>query len=64
MKLQQFIPCSLPVSGLALVAALNLAQAQQATEYQPGIGQEGKDVVWVPTNQAVVNKMLDLRRLV
>ena len=60
MKLQQFIPCLLPVSGLALVAALSLAQAQQATEYQPGIGQEGKDVVWVPTNQAVVNKMLDM----
>src|SRR5476651_608699 len=60
MKLQQFIPCLLPVSGLALVAALSLAQAQQATEYQPGIGQEGKDVVWVATNQAVVNKMLDM----
>jgi hypothetical protein len=34
--------------------------AQPATEYQPGIGQEGKDVVWVPTDQLLVNKILDL----
>ena len=46
--------------GLALVAALNLSQAQPATEYEPSVGQEGKDVVWVPTSQALVDKMLDL----
>jgi Methyltransferase domain len=46
--------------GLALVAALNLSQAQPAAEYQPSVGQEGKDVVWVPTNNALVDKMLDL----
>ncbi len=46
--------------GLALVAALNLSQAQPATEYQPSVGQEGKDVVWVPTDLALVDKMLDL----
>src|SRR4249919_2737067 len=63
MKLQQLIPCPLPVSGLALVAALSLAQAQPATEYQPGVGQEGKDVVWVPTNQALVDKMLDMAKV-
>ncbi len=60
MKLQHFIPRLLPVSGLALVAALSLAQAQQATEYQPSVGQEGKDVVWVPTPQSLVDKILDL----
>ena len=46
--------------GLALVAALNLSQAQPATGYQPSVGQEGKDVVWVPTSNALVDKMLDL----
>ena len=46
--------------GLALVAALNLSQAQPATEYQPSEGQEGKDVVWIPTSPALVDKMLDL----
>jgi hypothetical protein len=31
-----------------------------AKPYEPTVGQEGKDVVWVPTPQAVVDKMLDL----
>jgi Methyltransferase domain len=46
--------------GPALVAALNLAQAPPATEYQPSVGQDGKDVVWVPTSHALLDKMLDL----
>jgi Methyltransferase domain len=46
--------------GLPLAAALNLSQAQPATEYQPSVGQDGKDVVWVPTGHALVDKMLDL----
>lgn len=29
-------------------------------EFQPEVGQEGKDVVWVPTPQSLVEKMLDL----
>ena len=45
--------------GLGLGAALNLSQAQPAEEYQPSVGQEGKDVVWVPTPHALVDKMLD-----
>src|ERR1700693_4104825 len=53
------------VTAAALVALAVAAQparvwAQPATEYQPGIGQDGKDVVWVPTDQALVNKILDL----
>jgi hypothetical protein len=63
MKLREFMPRLLSVSGLALGAALSLAQAQPATEYQPGVGQEGKDVVWVPTNQALVDKMLDMAKI-
>jgi SAM-dependent methyltransferase len=51
------------MSGFALVAALSLAHAQPATEYKPDVGQEGKDVVWVPTNQLLVNKMLDLAKV-
>ena len=46
--------------GLALAAALSLSQAQTSTDYQPSVGQEGKDVVWVPTSQELVDKMLDL----
>ena len=40
-----------------------LAGAQPATEtkpYEPEVGQQGKDVVWVPTADALVEKMLDL----
>ena len=31
-------------------------------DFQPYSGQEGKDVVWVPTPQALVNKMLDMAK--
>src|SRR5580765_4084660 len=51
--------------SLALCAALagGVAQAQPAKEYQPEVGQAGKDVVWVPTQQALVDKMLDIAKL-
>lgn len=50
---------------LALVAAGVHAQAQPATEpsFEPEVGQEGKDVVWVPTPQTVVDKMLDVAKV-
>src|SRR5574341_56240 len=32
-------------------------------EYEPQVGQEGKDVVWVPTPQALVDKMLDMAKV-
>jgi len=49
----------LPFALLAAVfSVLVLAQA-----YEPSVGQEGKDVVWVPTPQAVVDKMLDMAKV-
>jgi len=42
---------------------LAVTQAQPAKEYQPEVGQAGKDVVWVPTPQALVDKMLDIAKL-
>ena len=49
---------------LALASPLALAQAQPApSTYEPSVGQDGKDVVWVPTPQAVVDKMLDLAKV-
>jgi hypothetical protein len=49
---------------LGLVAACASAQ-QTGTQkpFEPTVGQEGKDVVWVPTPQETVDKMLDLARL-
>lgn len=34
-----------------------------ADEFKPVIGQAGKDVIWVPTPQALVNRMLDMANL-
>jgi SAM-dependent methyltransferase len=49
---------------LGLAAPLAFAQAQKAPPaYEPTVGQEGKDVVWVPTPQAVVDKMLDMAKV-
>jgi SAM-dependent methyltransferase len=47
---------------LATFSALALAQAQTPA-YAPEVGQEGKDVVWVPTPQALVDRMLDMARV-
>jgi hypothetical protein len=61
MTLSQLIRRSLLVFCLALIAATVSAQAQATKQtFEPKVGQEGKDVVWVPTPQALVNKMLDI----
>jgi hypothetical protein len=50
--------------ALALLFAFsNLALAQSQSTYEPTVGQEGKDVVWVPTPMTLVNKMLDMAKL-
>lgn len=51
---------------LSLIPAHVHAQAQPAPakqQFEPRVGQEGKDVVWVPSPQAVVNKMLDMAKV-
>jgi SAM-dependent methyltransferase len=35
----------------------------QTKPFEPTVGQAGKDVVWVPTPQALVEKMLDLAKV-
>ena len=46
---------------LSLGATDLYGQAQAVTKpYEPSVGQAGKDVVWVPTSQTLVEKMLDL----
>ena len=55
---------SLPPLFLFLIIGGGVAQAQPAKqEYQPQVGQAGKDVVWVPTPQALVDKMLDMGKV-
>jgi hypothetical protein len=51
------------LTAFALLASAALI-AQTATKpFEPTVGQAGKDVVWVPTPQPLVEKMLDLAKL-
>src|SRR5688500_5058007 len=47
-----------------LAVPVAFAQDKAAAEkpYEPTVGQAGKDVVWVPTPQALVDKMLDMAK--
>jgi hypothetical protein len=49
--------------SLSVAMAGNGAAAQPAKNFQPEVGQAGKDVVWVPTPQALVDKMLDMAKV-
>src|SRR5437879_12136251 len=44
-------------------SALDVAHGQPAQDYKPEVGQEGKDVAWVPTPQVLVDKMLDMAKV-
>jgi len=48
---------------LVATAAFAQATATQKQPYEPKVGQAGKDVVWVPTPQELVNKMLDMAKV-
>jgi len=48
---------------LAVALTLPGVATAQDKDYAPTVGQEGKDVIWVPTPQALVEKMLDMAKL-
>jgi precorrin-6B methylase 2 len=49
--------------ALTFTASVAFAQATAGQKpFEPQVGQAGKDVVWVPTPQAVVDKMLDMAK--
>ena len=62
---------SAPVALATVLIAIGLnlapAHAQDVTrpaqDYTPQVGQEGKDVIWVPTPQSLVERMLDMAKL-
>jgi precorrin-6B methylase 2 len=54
---------ALCLSAYALVGGAQDKPAASSTEYQPEVGQSGKDVVWVPTPQSLVDKMLDMGKV-
>jgi SAM-dependent methyltransferase len=51
------------LASLAFALSSAQALAQQNNSYEPSVGQPGKDVVWVPTSQALVDKMLDMAKV-
>ena len=48
-----------PVVSAALLAAAGAVHAQKS-DFKPYVGQQGKDVVWVPTPDEVVDRMLTM----
>ena len=51
------------VTALVLAHGSAFAQATATKPFEPTVGQPGKDVVWVPTPQQLVEKMLDMAKL-
>jgi len=54
-----------PLLALAMTAFATLVPAQDkpSADFQPEVGQAGKDVVWVPTPQPLVERMLNLGKV-
>jgi len=49
---------------LSLATTVAFAQDKPAgADFEPEVGQSGKDVVWVPTPQSLVDKMLDIAKV-
>jgi precorrin-6B methylase 2 len=55
-----FISAAILVLFSLLTIDLSSQEKQSGTKYIPQVGQQGKDVVWVPTPQELVNKMLEI----
>lgn len=53
----------LPATCFVILAGGTAPVLAQEKPYEPVVGQEGRDVVWVPTPHATVEKMLDVARV-
>jgi hypothetical protein len=49
--------------ALGGMASAQTSATAEADSFTPTVGQSGKDVVWVPTSQALVDRMLDMAQL-
>jgi precorrin-6B methylase 2 len=65
MTMRRFLRQVLSAWFLVVMASVCVfAQAlPENKEYKPVVGQDGKDVVWVPTPQALADKMLNLAQV-
>ena len=62
--MQPHRPLRRPIAAIILFLAwMGGALAQPATNFEPRVGQSGKDVIWVPTPQALVDQMLRMAKV-
>jgi hypothetical protein len=62
--LSVFYLALLSCPGVRSASAGQSAQGAKSTQkYEPSVGQEGKDVIWVPTPEELITKMLDMAKL-
>jgi SAM-dependent methyltransferase len=50
------------VLALVLFSSLTAQTTDKAQKFQPTLGQQGKDVIWMPTPEALVEAMLDMAK--
>ena len=55
--------CALALSSVALSSVALLAQQTTTEPFVPTEGQPGKDVVWVPTPEVTVKKMMEIAKV-
>ena len=64
MNSSRLLNRSLIAACLSMISVSLYSQGvSENKDFQPHSGQEGKDVVWVPTPQALVEKMLDMAKI-
>ena len=62
--LRQFLPAWFLVVVIVLISVCVFAQAPPDNKaYEPSVGQGGKDVIWLPTEQALAEIMLNLAQV-
>ena len=62
MKASKFVNRALVPLCLFALATVAFGQTAQQKQFEPQVGQAGKDVVWVPTPQSLVDRMLDIAK--
>ena len=63
MKRWQFVSSVSLTLCLSLSLVATSGYSQAAKDYSPEVGQAGKDVVWVPTPDTLVETMLDMAKV-
>jgi SAM-dependent methyltransferase len=61
--LTTYFSLTILLAALAFTTGARAQQQQQQKQFQPTVGQDGKDVIWVPTPEEVVAAMLDMAKV-